>query len=76
MFVAIQFTFSQHKNLIMLFLFVSCYVSNFLIISIVKEKIRAKIAPATPIGASTTLTEDLIQTPPLVALKTIKILSL
>ena len=55
-----------------LFLFM---LSNFLI-PVVKEKINVKLAPAIPTGAPTTLIEEIIQTPPLVALKTIKILSI
>ena len=47
-------------------------LSNFFIIPVVKEKIRVKLAPAIPIGAPTTFTDERIQTPLLVALKTIK----
>ena len=50
-------------------------LSNCLIITVVKE-IKKKLAPAIPTGAPTTLTEETIQTPLLVALKTIKILSM
>ena len=50
--------------------------SNFLMIPVVREKIEVKLAPAIPIGAPTTLAEEIIQTPPLVALKTIKTLSM
>ena len=42
----------------------------------VKEKIRVKLAPAIPIGAPATLTKEIIQTPPLAVLKTIKTLSM
>ena len=42
----------------------------------VKEKTKVKLAPDTPIGAPTTLTDEKIQTPPPVAEKTIKILSM
>ena len=49
-------------------------LSNFLVIPVVREKIKVKLAPAIPTGAPTTLTEEIIQTPLLVALKTIKIL--
>ena len=45
-------------------------------IPVVREKIEVKLAPAIPIGAPTTLAEEIIQTPPLVALKTIKTLSM
>ena len=51
-------------------------LSNFLIIPAVREKIKAKLAPAIATSALTTLTEEIIQTPPLVALKTMKTLSL
>ena len=58
----------------MLFLFVSCY--NFFIIPVVRERIKTKLAPAIPTGAPIKLAEEIIHTPPLVALKTIKILSM
>ena len=48
-------------------------LSNFLIILVFKEKIKVKLALAIPTGAPATLTEEIIQTPPLVTLKTIKI---
>ena len=48
-------------------------LSNFLVISVITEKIPA---PAIPIGAPTTLTEEIIQTPPLVAKRAIEILSM
>ena len=51
-------------------------IRNILIISVVREKIRVKITPAIRTGAPTTLTEDIIQTPLLVALKTFKTLSM
>ena len=48
-------------------------LSNFLIILVVKEKIKVKLALAS--DAPTTLADEMIQTPVLVALKTTKILS-
>ena len=51
-------------------------LSNFLIIPVVKEKIKIKLAPAISTGALTTLTEEIMQTPPLVEERTVKILSL
>ena len=51
-------------------------LSNFLIIPVVREKSKVKLASAIPVGAPTTTAEEIIQTPPLVALKTIKILSM
>ena len=49
-------------------------LSNFLIIPVVKEKIRVKFALAIPAGAPTALVKEMIDTPLLVALKRIKIL--
>ena len=57
----------------MLFLFVSC---NFLIIPVVREKIKVKLALAIPTGAPIILVNEISDTPPVVALKTIKILSI
>ena len=51
-------------------------LSNFLIIPVVREKIKVKLALAIPTGAPTMLVKEMIDTPPLVALKTIKILSM
>ena len=51
-------------------------LSNFLIIPVVREKIKVKLALAIPAGAPTTLADEMIQTPLLVALKTIKTLSI
>ena len=48
----------------------------FFIIPVIKEKIKVKLALAIPTGAPTTLTEEIMQTPALVVLKTIKILSM
>ena len=61
----------------MLFLFVSCYIlscCNFLTIPVVKEKIKVRLAFAIPIGAPTILVNEIIDSPLLIALKTIKIL--
>ena len=51
-------------------------LSVFLIISVVKEKNKVKLSHAIPTGAPTTLTEEIMQTPPFVALKTINNLSM
>ena len=56
----------------MLFLFVSCYIQYFLTIPVVREKIKVRLALAIPTGAPTILVNEIIDTPPLVALKTIK----
>ena len=47
-------------------------LSNFFTIIVVREKIRVKLALAIPTGASTILVNEIIDTPPLVALRTIK----
>ena len=46
-------------------------LSNFLIIPVVKEKIKVKLALAIPTGVPATLADEMTQTPLLVALKTI-----
>ena len=51
-------------------------VSNFLTIPIVREKIKVKLALAIPAGAPRILVNEIIDTPPVAALKTIKILSI
>ena len=45
-----------------------------MIIPVLREKFQVKLVPAIPIGAPKTLTNEIIQTPPLVALKTNKTL--
>ena len=60
----------------MLFLFFLVIFSNFSTIPVVSEKIRVKVALAIPTGAPTILVNEIIDTPPLVALKTIKTLSM
>ena len=50
--------------------------SNFLMIPVVREKIKVKLALAIPIGVPATLVNEIIDTPSLVTLKTIKILSI
>ena len=49
---------------------------NFLIITVVRQKNKVKFASDIPTSALTTLTDEMIQTQPLTALKTIKILSM
>ena len=61
----------------MLFLFASfVMLSKALIIPVVREKIKVKVALSIPTGAPTTLADKMIQTPLLVALRTVKILSM
>ena len=57
------------------FLFLVIF-SNFLTIPVVKEKIKVRLALAISTGAPTMLVNKIIDTPLLVALKTIKILSI
>ena len=58
--------------------FFLCFVilSNFSIIPVVREKIKVELALAISTGAPTILADETIQIPLLVALKTIKILSM
>ena len=58
----------------MFFLFV--IFSNLLTISVVREKIKVKLALAIPTGAPTILVNKIIDTPLLVTLKTTKTLSM
>ena len=51
-------------------------LSNILIIPVIREKIKVKLALAIRTVTPATLTDKMIQTPLLVALKTIKILSM
>ena len=44
-------------------------LSNFLIISVVKEKVKVKLALALPTGAPTILVKEMIDTTPLAELK-------
>ena len=60
----------------MLFLFFLVMLSNFLTITVVREKIKVKLALAIPTGAPTALVNKIIDAPPLVALKAIKTLSM
>ena len=58
------------------FFFFLVIFSNFLTIPVVREKIKVKLALAIPTGAPIILVNEIIDTPLLVALKTIKILSI
>ena len=50
-------------------------LSNFLTIAVIREKIKVKLALAIRTGAPTMLVNKEIDTPPVFALKTTKILS-
>ena len=54
------------------FFFFSLVISNFLTIPAVREKNKVILALAIPTGAPTILVNEMIDTPLLVALKTIK----
>ena len=58
------------------FFFFLVIFNNFLTIPVVREKIKVKLALAIPTGAPIILVNEIIDTPLLVALKTIKILSM
>ena len=51
-------------------------LSNFLTIPVVRETIKVNLALAIPTRAPATLAKEMIDVPPLVALKTIKNLSM
>ena len=57
------------------FLFLVIF-NNFLTIPVVKEKIKVRLALAIPTGSPITLVNEIIDIPLLVALKTIKIVSI
>ena len=58
-----------------MFLFLVIF-SNFLTIPVFREKIKVRLALAIPSGAPTILVNEIIDTPLLVAFKTIKLLSM
>ena len=60
----------------MLFLFFLVIFNNVLVIPVDREKLKVKLALAIPTGASTILVNKQIDTPPVVAFKTIRILSM
>ena len=61
----------------MFFLFLFLIIlSNFFIIPIVSEKNKLRLALAIPTGAPTTFVNEMIETPPLVPLKTTKVWSI
>ena len=76
MFQCYKFTFSQHEHFIMFFFLFLVIFNNFLTISAAREKFKVKLALAIPTGFPTILVNKIIDTPLLVALKTIKTLSI
>ena len=61
--------------MLLLFYFL-LFVTVFFIISVVKENTRVKLALAVPAGTPITFSKEIIDAPPLVADKTIKVLSI
>ena len=57
----------------MLFLFFLVILSNVLTFSVDREKNKIRLALAIPTGAPTIVLNEIIDTPALVALKTIKV---
>ena len=58
------------------FFFFIAVLSNFLMIPVVIEKIKVKLALTIPTGTPIVLVNEIIDIPPVVALKTINILSM
>ena len=58
------------------FFFFLVVINNILAIPVVREKVKVKLALSIPTGAPVILVNEQIDTPPLVALKTIKTLSM
>ena len=58
-----------------MFLVILIYIF-FFIVPVVKEKIKVKLALDIPTGAPTMLVKEMIDIPPVVAFKIIKILSM
>ena len=56
--------------------FVCCFFLHSVTIPVVREKIEVKLALAIPTGDPTILANEIIDTPLVVALKTIKTLSM
>ena len=68
--------FLANIKILSCFFFFLVVLNNFLVNPDVREKIKEKLAIAIPTGAPTILVNEKINTPPVVALKTIKILSM
>ena len=58
------------------FFFFLVVINNILAIPVVREKVKVKLALSIPTGAPVILVNEQIDTPPLVALKAIKTLSM
>ena len=73
--ILLSLLLAKIRTLSCFFLFL-VILSNFFIVPVVKEKIKAKLALAIPTSVPTMLVNKMIDTPPVVALKTIKTLSM
>ena len=62
--------------ILLFFFFFLVTFNNFFIIPVVKENTRVKLALANPAGIPITLVKEIILIPPLVADKTMKVLSM
>ena len=71
--VLLSLLLANRRVLSCFFLLFLVVLISFLIIPVVREKIRVKLAPAIPTGATTTFTEEIIQTPHLLCLKQFKL---
>ena len=60
----------------MLFFFFLVIFNKFFIVPLVRQKIKVKFALPIPASAPTIVINEIIDTPPVVALKTVKILSM
>ena len=67
---------ANKRTLSWFFFFFLVIFRNFLVIPVVREKIKVRPTLAIPTGAPAILVNEQIDTPPVVALKTIKMLSM
>ena len=73
----ILFQYYANIRILLCFFFIFHVIfNNFLTIPVVKEKIEVRLALAIPTGALIILVNEIIDTPVLVTLKIIKILSI
>ena len=71
-----QFFLANISNLSCFFFLLLVILNNFLTILTVKKKIKVKLALTIPTGLPIVLVNEIIDTPLVVALKTINILSM
>ena len=73
--ILLSLLLANRRILSCFFFFFLVIFNNFLTIPVVREKVKLKLALAIPTGAPIILVNEIIDTPPDVALKTIKMLS-